>query len=98
MTTVVIPTVLSQYADEQTEINLPGATVDAVLRALTTLHPDLGKHLYDGEGKLHSFINVYLKSEDVRSLVNGQAKVRDKDTIFIIPAVAGGRRALGASR
>ena len=35
---------------------------------LTTQHPDLRRHLYNDEGKLRSFVNVYVNDEDIRYL------------------------------
>jgi len=39
-----------------------------VLAALTTKFPDLRKQLFSDEGKLRSFVNVYLNDEDIRYL------------------------------
>ena len=47
---------------------MPGATVGEVLGALTAQFPDLRKQLFNDEGKLRSFVNVYLNDEDIRYL------------------------------
>src|SRR5689334_14133605 len=91
MATVVIPTALRQYAGQQDEVTIPGATVDAVLTALTGLYPDLHKQLYSDSGRLRNFVNIYLNDDDVRYLEGGTTPAQDKDTISIIPAIAGGR-------
>ena len=41
-------------------------------------------------GQLHRFINVYANDEDVRYLEGVDTKVKDGDTVAILPAVAGG--------
>lgn len=90
MATVVIPTALRQYVGGQEEIGLQGGTVDAVLGTLTEQYPDLRKQLYNENGKLRNFVNVYLNDDDVRYLQKGNTPVDEGDTISIIPAIAGG--------
>ena len=72
MAKVLIPTPLRQYAGKKDTVEVSGATVGEVLTALTTQHPDLRKHLYNDEGKLRSFVNVYLNDEDIRYLQQGR--------------------------
>ena len=51
---------------------------------------DLKKHLYSDDGRLRSFINVYVNDEDIRYLQKDQTSVREGDTISIVPSIAGG--------
>jgi molybdopterin/thiamine biosynthesis adenylyltransferase/rhodanese-related sulfurtransferase/molybdopterin converting factor small subunit len=90
MPKVLIPTPLRQYAGKQDSVELTGSTVGAVLAALTTQHPDLRKQLYNDEGKLRSFVNVYLNDEDIRYLQKDATPVKDSDTVSIVPSIAGG--------
>ena len=86
-----IPTPLRTYTGGNETVTVPGATVDAVFAQLTTTYPDLKQHLFTPEGKLRSFVNVYLNDEDVRYLEGKQATaVRDTDELTIIPSIAGG--------
>ena len=90
MPRILIPTPLRQYADKQDSVELPGSTVGEVLTSLTTRFPDLRKQLYSDEGKLRSFVNVYLNDEDVRYLNKVATAVKDDDTLSIVPSIAGG--------
>ena len=90
MAKVLIPTPLRQYAGKQDSVELTGSTVGEVLSALTTQHPDLRKQLYNDEGKLRSFVNVYLNDEDIRYLQKDATPVKDTDTLSIVPSIAGG--------
>ena len=90
MAKVLIPTPLRQYADKKDTIELQGSTVGEVLTALTTQHSDLRKHLFNDEGKLRSFVNVYLNDEDIRYLKKDKTSVKDGDTLSIVPSIAGG--------
>ena len=93
MAKVLIPTPFRQYAGKNDSVELGGKTVGEVLSALTTQHPDLRRHLYSDEGKLRSFVNVYLNDEDIRYLQKDSTPVQDNDTLSIVPSIAGGRRA-----
>jgi adenylyltransferase/sulfurtransferase len=86
-----IPTPLRVYSNKQDTVSVSATTVGEALEALTSQHPDLRKHLYSEEGKLRSFVNVYLNDEDIRYLPEKNAtKVSDKDALSIIPSIAGG--------
>ncbi len=90
MARIMIPTPLRQFAEKQDSIELGGATVGEVLTALTTRFPDLKKNLFNDEGKLRSFVNVYLNDEDIRFMDKVATAVKDSDTISIVPSLAGG--------
>ena len=77
MARILIPTPLRQFADKQDTVDLPGATVGEVLTALTARFPDLKKQLYNDEGKLRSFVNVYLNDEDIRYLNKDATPVKE---------------------
>jgi adenylyltransferase/sulfurtransferase len=90
-TKILIPTPLRPYTDKQDAVEAEGATVGELLADLTTKHSGLKAHLYNDQGKLRSFVNVYLNDEDIRYLEKEQTPVSAGDTISIIPSVAGGR-------
>jgi sulfur-carrier protein len=87
-----IPTPLRVYSDKQDTVSVTATTVGEALDALTTKHPDLKKHLYSDEGKLRSFVNIYLNDEDIRYLPEKEStRINEKDALSIIPSIAGGR-------
>jgi molybdopterin converting factor small subunit len=89
--TLAIPTALRQYAGGQASISADAATVGELLRAVVEQHPDLGRHLFGEQGKLRSFVNVYVGDEDIRYLDGEESPLRDGETVSIIPAIAGGQ-------
>lgn len=93
-TTVFIPTPLRPFTDQQPTVQVAGGTVGEVLQNLVSAHGDLRNHLYTTEGKLRSFVNVYVNDEDIRYLSKEQTPVGEKDTISIVPSVAGGSPAV----
>jgi len=90
MATITIPTALRQYAAGTSSVNLEAETVGALLRGLVEQHPTLGKHLFSEQGKLRSFVNIYVGDEDIRYLEGEATPVSSGDTVSIIPAIAGG--------
>src|SRR6202140_1125117 len=90
MAKVLIPTPLRQYAGKQDAVQLAGKTVGEVLQSLTSEYSDLRRHLYNDEGKLRSFVNVYVNDEDIRYLAEEAPPLKDGDTVSIVPSIAGG--------
>ncbi len=89
--TIFIPTPLRPFAAGHDAIEVDAATVSQALESLTQAHPDLRKHLFTPEGKVRSFVNLYLNDEDVRYLPAKEASpVTAADTLSIIPSIAGG--------
>src|SRR4051812_19591576 len=87
---VKIPTVLRAQTDGQASVEAQGATVGEVFDALITRFPGVKGNLVGDDGGLHKFVNVYVNDDDIRFLDKLETKVRDGDTISILPAVAGG--------
>ena len=90
MAKILIPTPLRPYTDKQDAVDASGATVGELLSDLTTKHAGLKAHLYNEQGKLRSFVNIYVNDEDIRYLQKEDTAVKADDTISIIPSVAGG--------
>jgi adenylyltransferase/sulfurtransferase len=89
---IYIPTPLRQFAGRQDTVTVSAATVGQALMELTASHPELKQQLYSQEGKLRSFVNIYLNDEDIRYLAAKEdTPVTDADSLSIIPSIAGGR-------
>jgi sulfur-carrier protein adenylyltransferase/sulfurtransferase len=90
MAKILIPTPLRQYAGKHDSVEVAGATVGEVLHALTSEYADLRRHLYNDEGKLRSFVNVYVNDDDIRYLDKDATALKDGDVVSIVPSIAGG--------
>jgi molybdopterin/thiamine biosynthesis adenylyltransferase/rhodanese-related sulfurtransferase/molybdopterin converting factor small subunit len=84
-----IPTPLRPFTDKLDVVHATGATVGEVLHDLTTRYAGLRQHLYAPDGRLRSFVNVYVGDEDIRYLQKDQTPVADGQTVSIT-SVAGG--------
>src|ERR1700730_4690962 len=87
---VMIPTPLRVYAGKRDSAEFTAATVGEALGHLTSQFGDLRKHLFTEDGKLRSFVNVYVNDEDIRYLAKENTPTKDGDTISIVPSIAGG--------
>jgi adenylyltransferase/sulfurtransferase len=93
--TIFIPTPLRPYAGGNGTLEVNATTVGGALEELTTAHPELRKHLFNAEGNLRAFVNVYLNDDDVRYLPAKEAtEVSTADTLTIVPSIAGGALAV----
>ena len=90
MTRILIPTPLRAYTEKQAAVDAGGATVGEALAELTATFGDLRQHLFTPEGRLRSFVNVYVNDEDIRYLAREATPLKPGDVISIVPSVAGG--------
>jgi molybdopterin converting factor small subunit len=87
---VMVPTPLRQFTNKQASIECRAATVGEALGHLTSTFSELRRHLFTDDGKLRSFVNVYLNDEDIRFLEKENTQTKDGDTVSIVPSIAGG--------
>ena len=92
---IIVPTPMQRYTMNQDEVEVGGATVDHALMHLSENYPDIKKHLFNDDGSLRAFVNVYVNDEDSRHLQGGATPVQDGDTLTIVPSIAGGLDAVG---
>ena len=90
MPQIQIPSPLRQYTGKQATVSVAAKTVGDALIGLVAQHPDLKRHLYNDEGKLRAFVNVYVNDEDMRYLQKEATDLNEGDTISIVPSIAGG--------
>lgn len=87
---VMIPTPLRAYAGKRDHVEVAAKTVGEALNSLVTQHGELRRHLYQDDGRLRSFVNVYVNDDDIRYLQKEATPVKDGDTVSIVPSIAGG--------
>jgi molybdopterin converting factor small subunit len=85
-----IPTQLRSLTGGAGEVSVEGSTVTEALKALDAAHPGFADRLFDDEGKLRRFVNIFVADEDVRFLQGLDTPVAGGQTLSIVPAVAGG--------
>ncbi len=90
MAKILIPTPLRQFAGGNDSVDVDASNVGEALEKLVAAHPDIKKNLFNDEGKLRSFVNVYVRDEDIRYLDKEATALGADDTISIVPSIAGG--------
>ena len=96
--TVSIPTPLRPFTGGDDSIVLAGETVGQVLDGLISRHGGLKRHLMQEDGRLRSFVNLYLNETDIRHLDSTQTPVRSGDVLTIVPSIAGGSPAAAETK
>jgi molybdopterin converting factor small subunit len=91
MATVFIPTPLRKFTNNTAKLEVQGNNVSEVVSQLTGNYPELKRHLVNADGKVPSFINIFVDDDDIRNLQQEQTVVKDNTIISIVPAIAGGR-------
>jgi sulfur-carrier protein len=87
---VRLPTILRPSAGGDAVVTVAGDTVGEVFADLVRQHPALRDQLLTPDGGLHRHLNVFLNDDDIRYVGKLDAKVTDRDTLTLMPAVAGG--------
>ncbi len=88
--TVRIPTVLRSAAGGNATLNVDGATIGELLGKISAEYPPLHEQLFNADGTLHRFLNIYVNDDDVRYIGGLEAPVSPGDEVTLLPAVAGG--------
>jgi len=89
---VRIPTPLRKHTGQKAEVTAEGATIKEVFDHIDRLFPGFRQSLYEEDGTIKRFINVYLNDEDIRYIGGETAPVTSGNVVSIVPAIAGGRR------
>ncbi|MGA7157301.1 MAG: MoaD/ThiS family protein [Acidobacteriaceae bacterium] len=94
-----IPTPLRAFTDKKETVSVEATTVAEALAALVAAHPAMQQHLFTTDGKLRSFVNLYLNDDDVRYLPDKENTPVDSSAeLTIIPSIAGGAASLCCNR
>ena len=88
---VRVPGPLRRLTGGSAEVTVNGATVSDALGSLDQQYPGFHDRLYDADGKLRQFINIYVNDSDIRFSQGLDTPVGERDELSIVPAVAGGR-------
>jgi adenylyltransferase/sulfurtransferase len=85
-----LPTPFRYYTAGQTEVRVRGADVGAAMRDLVAQFPALQPHLYNGDGQLRAFVNLFVGEDNIRDLQGLETPLGENDLLRLIPSIAGG--------
>jgi len=90
MPIIRIPTPLRFYVNDQSEVPVQGQTVAAAMEHLMTQFPSMRTHLYNSDGHLRPFVNLFLGEDNIRELQGLDTPLNESDKLILIPSIAGG--------
>ena len=85
-----IPTPLRSYTDGQVEVKVDGRSVGEAMENLVVKYPTLRPHLYNGDGKLRPFVNLFVGGQNVKDLGGLTTPVVEDTRVLLVPSIAGG--------
>jgi molybdopterin synthase sulfur carrier subunit len=87
---VRIPTPLRNLTGGRGELETDGKDVAELIENIERQFPGMKSRLYDEQGQIRRFVNIYINEEDIRFLSGPSTPLKDGDEVSIIPAIAGG--------
>lgn len=88
--TVRIPVALRRQTGGLATVQALGDTVAEVLVDLRRQFPGLGDLLFDEDGSVKGFVNIYVDGDDIRYRNGLDTRVGDETEMMLLPAAAGG--------
>ena len=92
MPVLKIPTPLRSYTNGQVEVTLSGGNVSEVMHQLVEKYPTLKPHLYNGDGQLRPFVNLFVGENNINDLQGLDTPLENNTRVILIPSIAGGLR------
>ncbi len=87
---VTLPSALRDYARGREAVEVEADTLADAVAGLVADSPGLGYRILDDQGRLRRFVAVYVNDEPVSQLEPRDVRLREGDTVHILPSVAGG--------
>jgi molybdopterin converting factor small subunit len=90
MPVIKMPSPFRSYTQGLLEVQVKGGTVAEAMYSLVELYPALLPHLYNSQGSLRPFVNLFLGDENIQSLQGVDTPLGEGDVLRLVPSVAGG--------
>ena len=90
MTNLRIPTPLRTYTGGNSEVKINGLTVSEAMDDLVTQYPDMKQHIFNEDGQLRPFINLFLGEDNIKDLQGLDTPISENQRLLLIPSIAGG--------
>ena len=85
-----IPAPLRSYTSGLSEVIVQGCTVAEAMEDLVRQYPSLKPHLYNSQGSLRHFVNLFVGEENIKDLQGLDTPLEENDRLLLIPSIAGG--------
>ena len=89
-TDVYVSATLRMFTGREPVVEAAGSSVGEVLKDVAASHEDIRRILFADEGRLRNFVRVFVNDTEIRGLKGLDTPIQSGDTVYLIPAVAGG--------
>lgn len=89
---IVLPAALREYAKGAPEVRAVGRTLDALLTDLDAKYPGIRQRILEDSGAIRPYVSVFVNGDQVEQPDPARVRLRDGDTVHILPSIAGGLR------
>ena len=87
---VYVSATLRSFVNRKARIEIEGTTVREILEHLQDEYPESKKALFEEDGTLRSFVNVYVNDVRISKESEWETMVQERDEVLLLPAIAGG--------
>lgn len=89
-TLIKIPSPLRRFTQQLSQVEVEAETVSQAMTQLCEQHPDLRVQLFDEQGQLRNFVNIFLDRVDIKQHNGMESVLSEGCELRIVPAIAGG--------
>lgn len=87
---IVLPAALREYAKGASRVQASGRTFEVLLADLERKFPGIRQRILEDTGRIREYVVVFVNGDQVTEGQPARVRVKDGDTVHIIPSVAGG--------
>jgi molybdopterin converting factor small subunit len=84
-----IPTPLRSYTGGQVEVQVNARSVGEAVEKLVEMFPTLKPHLYNDDGRLRPFVNLFVGEHNIKDLDGLATPVAEDTRVLVVPSIAG---------
>lgn len=84
------PIAVATKGDREIDVDFEGTLAQLFEAVAARYGRDFRARIYDGDGSLKRFVNVYVNGEDARYLQGLDTPIPKDATVDLLPAIAGG--------
>jgi molybdopterin converting factor small subunit len=90
MPVIKLSSPFQSYTQGLLEVPVQGKTVADAMNNLVEQFPSLRLHLFDSQGNMRPFVNLFLGGKPIRELQGAETPLEEADVLRLVPSVAGG--------
>ncbi len=83
---------LKDYTGKKRDFDLPpeSRNLAELVEKLNNMFPGIKDRIFDDQERTRPYVNIFVNGENARDVANENTKLKDGDTVHILPSVAGG--------